>query len=231
VNWADIKASVKELGDGRDFTAAEYVRWVNRVRSEVSMDFEVAGFNGLYFLYKEGTVLGGSVALQGKYAIPDDFIDDLNVFYDGNLLAKASRGQMDISQQEGVTATTPAWVRMAGVEFELIPAPPDAGKEIKLLYNGLVDDLTTTTGDSFEDFFMKHFPEIHVYGMAKFMAPRLGKFGQGLLPSYLNQYNTARRQLALHNRRHWVKNVHIRFQNADEFELVKYILFPNWLER
>lgn len=227
MKYSDIKAAVKELGDGRTFSAAEYNGWIERVRKRVAMDFATSGFHGLFFLYKEGTVEGGcTVADPNRYAVPDDFIDDLNVFFDGNLLIKAPRGLLDIAKAEGQGATVPTWVTLVGQEFEIQPAPSEAGKEIKLLYNGLPE---TITNDNQEDYFLKHFPDLHIFGMAEFMALRLGGPFIQLADRYRNDFDRERVQLRLHNVRHYTKGARLRFQNWDEYNQIREITFPQFV--
>lgn len=227
MKYSEIKTAVRELGDGRQFSATEYDGWIERVRKRVAMDFITSGFHGLYFLYKEGTVDGGcTVTDPNRYAIPDDFIDDLNVFFDGGLLVKAPAGVIDVANEEnpGGGATLPTWIRMLGVEFEVVPAPTTAGKEIKLLYNGLPD---TVNQDNQEDYFMKHFPDLHIFGMAELMALRLGNVA--LADRYKGDYDNERVQLRLHNVRHYLKNTKIRFQNWDEYQTIKTVVFPQFV--
>jgi len=228
MKYSDIKAAVKELGDGRDFSTAEYDRWIERVRKRVAMDFATSGFRGLFFLYKEATVEGGSTLDDpNRYAVPDDFIDDLNVFYDGTLLVKAPAGLIDIANVEnaGGGATVPTWVRLVGQEFEIVPAPSEAGNEIKLLYNALPE---TVTDPNQEDYFMKHFPDLHIFGMGELMALRLGNVQ--LADRYRADFDNERIQLRLHNVRHYTKNSRIRFQNWDEYQTnARHIVFPQFV--
>lgn len=227
--FSDVCASVKELGDGRDFLPAEYKRWADRLRRSVATNFEIAGFHGIYFFYREATVLGGSVALQTRYLTPDDFISDLNVFYDGKLLVKGSPKTIDIAQAEGAQATVPTWVSLRGQEFEILPAPSEAGKEIKLLYCGFPDEIPTKSPEAFEDFFLKRFDDLHVFGMGVYMALRIGLRQDAA--DYMSMVDTKKKELMLHNRRHWLSCSHIRFQNWDEYVgNARPIVFPQFLE-
>jgi hypothetical protein len=224
MNFGDIKTSVEENLDGRSLAEAKHQRWIKRVRDRVAMNFPVAGFKGLYFLYKEATVSGGSVADQSKYAIPSDYIDDLRVFYDNNLLTPAG-GLLDITQD--LTASgTPKWIQMKGNEFEIIPAPDTASKEIKLLYNGLP---STISSDNDEDYFMKHFSDLHINGMSELGAKYLRDFqsAQQFKMDYLDDLKL----LQLHNRRFYLKNARIRFHTWDEYEEAKKnFVFPQFQE-
>lgn len=224
MNFAEIKTAVEELCDGRSLDATKQTAWIKRIRTKVAMSFRASGFRGLYFLYKEATVKDGSVLNESRYAQPDDFIDDLNVFYDGELLVKAPPGMLNIVHDLSTTGT-PGWFQLAGVEFELIPVPNKAGLEIKLLYNGLPDIITAA---STEDYFMKHFPELHINGMAWLAAKFLGS--KQYAQEYKNDFNAEAGDLMLHNRRHYLKHARIRFQNWDEFEDSKNTLFPQLVE-
>lgn len=229
--FKDIKDQVTEMGDGRTFSASKHAKWANNFRRTIAMSFQIAGFNGLYFLYKEASVKDGSVANQANYAIPDDFIDDLNVFYDGTLLGKAPPGLLDISQGREAAGTiasgTPKWVQLAGVEFLIIPAPEDAEKTIFLLYNGLPSDISTTSNDNFTDYFLNHFADLHVFGIGEKMARSIGL--TDVAQDCSNQKATQARELQLHNRRHYYKNSHLRFQNWSEYESIKRIVFPQFV--
>lgn len=224
MNFAEIKAAVEELCDGRSLDNDRQKAWIKRIRTKVAMSWRTSGFRGLFFLYKEATVIDGSVAEQSRYAQPDDFIDDLNVYYDGDLLTKAPPGMLNIAHD--LTATgTPKWFQLAGVEFEIIPVPDTAGIEIKLLYNGLP---AIITAEGQEDYFMKHFPELHINGMAWLAAKSLGS--KDYAREYKNDFNTEAGDLMLHNRRHYLKHARIRFQNWDEIEDAKNTLFPQLVE-
>ena len=230
--FKDIKDQVNEMSDGRTFNASKHANWANNFRRSIAMSFQIAGFNGLYFLYKEASVKDGSVANQANYTVPDDFIDDLNVFYEGRLLGKAPPGLLDISQGRQAAGTiapgTPQWVQLAGQEFLIIPAPEDAGKTIFLLYNGLPDDIPTTSNDDFTDYFLNHFADLHVFGIGEKMARSIN------LADVVADCNKEKaiqiRELQLHNRRHYLKNMHMRFHTWDEYESAKRIVFPQFQE-
>jgi len=224
MKFSEICTSVNEKCDGRTFSPEQHKRWIKNVRTKIAMDFIVAGFNGLYFLYKEATVKDGSVALQGKYALPDDFIDDLNVFYDSLAIDKSPRASLDVIHAVNETGT-PQWWRMAGAEFELKPWPDTAGKEIKLVYNGLPDVITA---DNDEDYFMKRFPDIHIFGMAKDAAQSIGQLGYA--KEYKAEFEEHRAALQLHNRRHWLKAAKMRFQNFDEYLEYRRTFWPQFTE-
>jgi hypothetical protein len=228
MKYSDIKLSVEEICDGRTFADALHDRWIKRIRDDISMDFVGSGFNGYYFLYKEATVKDGSVIgtteNQGKYALPSDFIDDLKVFYDTVYVPKASSTNLDIIRTVG-SLGTPAWFRMAGVEFQFIPWPDTAGKEIKLVYNGMPDPINEPTA---EDYFMKRFPDLHIFGMGKYAAASLGRTD---IADWCEKHLDAEKQkLQLHNRRHWLKAAKMRFQNWDEYEEYRDIFFPQFKE-
>lgn len=224
MNFGEIKTAVEELMDGRSLDGDKQKAWIKRIRTKVAMSFRASGFRGLYFLYKEATVKNGSVLNEPRYAQPDDFIDDLNVYYDGNLLTKAPPGMLNIAH-DVTTSGTPGWFQMAGVEFELIPVPATAGIEIKLLYNGL-PGIITATGQ--EDYFMKHFPELHINGMAWLAAKSLGS--KDYAKEYKTDFNAEAGDLMLQNRRHYLKHARIRFHTWDEFEDAKNIVFPQMAE-
>ncbi len=224
MDFTDITTGVKELGDGRTFTDAEYAGWANRIRKTVAMDFIIGGFWGLYFLYKEATVVGGSVVGQYEYAVPDDFIDDLNVFLEDVLLAKVPPGTLDVTLAGGDTPSSSMWVELRGQMFRITPAPTVAGDEIKLLYNALPAEILVTTVAA--DYFMKTFPDLHIFGMGYLMALRLGK--PQVASEYKGLFEEEKKKLQLHNRRHFFKNAKIRFQNWDEYQNVRHIVFPQF---
>lgn len=226
MKWSDLKTSVEELCDGRSLSATKQVAWANRMRTNVAMDFMTSGFRGLYFLYKEATVQNGSVIDEPRYALPDDFIDDLEIFYDKALLSKSPPGTLSITQDIEATGT-PKWWRMMGTEIDLRPIPDEVGKEILLFYNGLPDDITDTAG--LEDYFMKHFPDLHVFGMAEKAASFLNPSGREAL-KYEVRFEREKVKLTMHNRRHYFKHIRLRFQNWDEYEEMKRHVFPQFQE-
>lgn len=225
---SELKTAIQELADGRAFAHAQIAAWLNRVRKSVAMDFEIAGFNGLYFLYKEATVKDGSVKGQGKYAMPDDFIDHLDVFYEKALLVKAPPGMLSLTQDRTARGI-PQWFRIVGQEFELMPWPDAAGKEILLFYNGVPDEIPITENglNNFTDYFTKHFPDLHIYGGGKYAAQSLG---HPLADKYSGYFDAERKRLRNHNVRHYTSHTKIRFQNWDEYTEQKMIVFPQFQE-
>ena len=227
MTFSDIKIQVNEKCDGRTFSEDKQARWANTLRRDIAMDFVTSGIYGLFFLYKEATVQNGSVKDEPKYAVPDDFIDDLNVFYDNNLLLKPPPRMLDITQ-DLTTSGTPQWVILEGVEFRIVQAPEEAGKEIKLLYNALADNIPSSSNDSFSDYFLTHFPSLHVFGIGEMAA---ASKGMNKIVSYCNgKFEAERTRLMLHNRRHYLKNGHPRFQNWDEYQEKKRLVFPQFQE-
>lgn len=234
--FSDIKTAVEERIDRRSISDERHARWANMVRKEIASDFEVAGFRGLYFLYKEATVIDGTIAGQPKYEIPDDFIDDLNVFVDGILLAKSPAGILDIVQDvTDPDAGTPGWVQMKGSYFEIIPPADEDGLELKLFYNAYPEEIQNTDNDNFQDYFLKNWPNVHTYGMLLHAVEGYAGLGasQGArqaLGWFERQFQKERKLLALHNRRFYYKNARIRVQNWDEFEEKKKYVFPQYQE-
>jgi hypothetical protein len=223
--FSEVKTRVEELCDGRSFTAAKHARWANGIRKAIAMDFDISGFNGLYFLYKEATVKDGSVTTTGKYAMPDDYIDHLQVFYDGTPLTQPQTGVLDLAHTRTATGT-PEWVEILGTEFRLVPIADTAGDEIKLLYNALPADIPTTSNDGSSDYFINHFPELHIFGMAELGALSLGAAGSAVASKYEQKYGEEKAKLTLHNRRHWIKSAKLRYANWDEYTDYKRIVFP-----
>jgi len=222
MNFENMMLSVAELCDGRSFSDAKGWRWINRVRKNIAMTPPIAGFRGLYFLYKEATVKDGSKLGEPRYAVPDDYISDLNVFYDGVLLVKTPPGILDITLDLTKTGT-PTWFRLMGQEFDIRPAPDEAGKEIKLLYCGFGADISGV-GD--EDYFMKHWPDLHIYGMSVYAARSIGL--RILANDYKKEFGEEVMKLTLHNRRHWISHARIRFLNWDEYQEKRHIVFPQY---
>ena len=221
--FSKIKSSVEGFGDGGSFTPEQQARWANDLRTDICMDFDIGGFNGLYFLYKEATVQGGSVESQDKYAIPDDYIDHLLVFYDNTLLTPIPEQQIKVTQQNPDDGT-PVWYNTLGLEFQLIPPPDTAGKEIKLLYNGLLSTIPSSSNDSWNDYFLNHWTNLHVFGMAEQAWLHLGDVKKA---SYFEKkLERQKANLMLHNRRHWIKNLRLRYMNWNEYTDYKTQLFP-----
>jgi len=236
MNFSDIKTMVEERIDRRTILESRHARWANTFRRSISTDFEVAGFRGLYFLYKEATVDGGTVANQAKYEIPDDFIDDLNVFVDGKLLLKSPAGILDILQDvtspEGGTSQ---WVQMKGQYFEIIPPSDEDGLEIMLFYNAFPTEIPSSSNDSFTDYFLDKFPMLHVYGILEqavegYAGLSASQGARAAVRDFSQKLLREKRSLQLHNRRFHMKNAKIRIQTWDEFEEKKRFIFPQYQE-
>lgn len=228
IPFSSIVTQVEEKVDGRSFGTVKHQAWADTLRSGVAHNAFVGGFHGLYFLYKEATVRGGSVVGEGRVAVPDDFVDDLNVWYDGILLAKAAPGVLAITLGAPADITSSpsgdaGWVAMAGLEFEIRPTPQEAGKEIKLFYNALPE---LVSGPAFTDYFLDHFQDLHIYGMAEKAAQSVG--ATNLAREYGKYFQREAQALQLANRRWYLKGVKIRFQNWDEFEEQKKHVFPQF---
>jgi len=221
--FANIKTRVEECGDGGSFDEAKHALWANDLRKDVVMDFDIAGLNGLYFLYREATVQDGSVESQAKYAVPDDFIDHLQVFYDGALLTDTPKKLLSITHPDP-DDDTPQWVNLLGLEFELVPAPDTAGEEIKLLYNGLPGDVPTASNGTYTDYFLNHWPKLHIFGMVEQLWEYLG--GMNKAAYYGKKFEAQKAKLMYHNRAHWTKNARRRFMNWDEYVSQKREVFP-----
>lgn len=231
-SFANVKTRVEQNCDGRAFSESQHSLWANEFRKEIAMDTEIAGFHGLYFLYKTATVSGGSVLNQKNYAIPDDFIQDLDVYYDGKLLLKDPARLTDLVQNTEPTDASasdsnPTWVRMQGVEFSLYSAPPDAKKEIKLIYCALPGEVPASSNDNFVDYFLNHFLTLHVMGITEKAAIQF-MMNTKLASYYEKKVMEERRRLMLHNRRHWMGNSRIRFMTWTEFQEKKTLLYPQF---
>jgi hypothetical protein len=223
ITFANIKTGVEERGDGGSFDEDKHALWANNLRKDLVMDFDIAGLNGLYFLYREATVQGGSVESQAKYAIPDDLIDHLQVFYDGTLLTDAPKKLLSVTHPSDDDGT-PGWVNLLGLEFELVPAPDTAAKEIKLLYNGLPSDVPSASNDDYTDYFLNHWPNLHIFGMSEQAWEYLG--GMNKATYYGKKFKEQKAKLMYHNRRHWMKNANLRFANWVEYSDYKRTVFP-----
>ena len=223
ITFADTKTTVEQFGDGGTFSEDKHALWANNLRRDIVMDFDIAGLNGLYFLYKEATVQDGSVESQAKYAVPDDFIDHLQVFYDNALLTDVPKKLLGITQANPDDGT-PTWINLLGLEFELVPAPDTAAKEIKLLYNGLPSSVPSAGTDSYTDYFLNHWSSLHIFGMAEQLWEYLG--GMNKAAYYGQKKEREARKLMLHNRAHWMKNANLRFMNWDEYTNYKRTVFP-----
>lgn len=224
IKFSEIISRAEELCDGRSFSESKHFSWANSVRKSIATDALVRGFRGLYFLYREATVKDGSEKDQGRYMVPDDFVDDLRVFYDGTLLVKAPPEILDITNSNSsFQASSPTWFRLLGNEFDIIPAPTEDGKEIKLLYNASPETIQDV---NFSDYFLDRFPDLHIFGIAKWGVISLGdKNGFAL---YKGMEDEEKKKLMLHNRRHYLKFSKLRFQTWDEFEEIKTFVFPQF---
>jgi len=221
--FANIKIKVQQFWDGGAVDEGNCALWANDLRKDIVMDFDIAGLNGLYFLYKEAIVKDGSVKSQAKYAIPSDFIDHLSVFYDNTLLTDTPKKLLNITQANPSDGT-PEWINLLGLEFELVPAPDTAAKEIKLLYNGLPGDVPAASNGSFTDYLLNHWPNLHVFGMAEQAWESIGNTRKA--DYYGKKLKEQKAKLMLHNRRHWMKNANLRFMNWDEYIDYKRTVFP-----
>lgn len=224
----DIFSLVEEKCDGRSLALASKLRWADIVRKEAAQTSIAGGFHGIYFLYKEAKVTGGSVIGQGHYELPDDFVSDLSAWYDGKPLTKASGTMLDITAQADMEGSyLPTWFALRGLELDIMPAPLVAGKEIALFYGALPETITSTTDPvTFTDYFLDKWPMIHVYGMAEHALDSIGAYQAGAAMRKRFQDEIAR--LAMNNRRFWIQGSKIRLQNWDEFTSQKTHLFPQF---
>jgi hypothetical protein len=228
MEFTDIIALTEEKMDGRGLGESKHIRWADAVRSEVARNILAGGFHGLYFLYREATVTGGSKANEPRYHLPDDFVDDLALWYDGQELMKAEPGIMNTlhglqSSTSNASGGDPRWYDFHGLELEIIPTPPSAGKEIRMFYNGLPEGVT---GAKFSDYFMTHWPNLHVFGMAEQAADSLG--ASALSQKFRNRFQEEVQRLMLDNRRFWIKRQRVRMMNWDEFADKQRFLFPQF---
>ena len=58
----DIFSLVESKCDGRTLSSANKLLWADIIRKEAAQTAIAGGFHGLYFLYKEAQVVGGSGA-------------------------------------------------------------------------------------------------------------------------------------------------------------------------
>jgi len=224
--FSDIKVRVEEQCDGGSFAPDKHARWANDLRTNLVMDVGIRGIYGLYFLYKEAKVKGGSVLNEPNYALPDDFIDHLLVFYDGVCLTGSPVKMLGITFDTTSTGS-PQWVQLIGTHFRLRKAPDEAGKEIKLLYNGLPAKVPAEDNDEFIDYFLNTFPDLHIFGMAE--SAHLSQGNRVGAKYYGDKNNAEKRKLQLHNRKHY-SNVNMRFSTWDEYESAKRLVFPQYQE-
>jgi hypothetical protein len=224
----DIIALVEEKCDGRSLGVAKHKRWAQLAREEAVRSAITGGFHGIYFLYKEAKVTGGSVLGQARYQIPDDYVDDLAVWYDGTQLIKGDPGVLDVTAEEDRAGSyLPTWYAMRGLEFDIMPTPGIAGKEIKLFYNAMPEEITSATDEAtYHDYFMDNWANLHVFGMAEYAADSLG--GYAAAKSFRDRFNEEISRLTINNRRFWIKGTKMRLQNWDEFASKQRYLFPQF---
>ncbi len=225
MTFNEIRSLVEEKADGRSFPDAKHQAWIKAVRSDVAEDPAVSGFGGLFFLFKEATVIGGTIIGQGEYELPDDYVGDLTVFLDSTYLPKVPDELMDRIHDRDYGNGPAQWWRARGTFLDIIPKPEEAGLEIRLLYYGTPDIITTLTQ---EDYFMRHYPMIHVYGMAAHAIEYLGE-NQRRENQYQTKYEHEKMKLAYANRRHKMAHNLLRFQSWDEYEEKRQIFFPQFL--
>ena len=227
MTFADIVALVEEKADGRSFGIAKHKRWADLVRSEVARNATASGFHGLYFLYKEADVIDGSVVGQARYALPDDYVDDLSLWYDGKLLVKAPPGVMNITTGVAESATPPSgeptFFVLRGMELEMIPAPPEDGKSISMFYNGLPEPVAD---EAHTDYFLNQWSALHVLGMAEYALDSVG--GHKQAERFRDRFREEMGRLMLDNRRFWLKGTKTRLQNWDEHKEMMRFVFPQF---
>lgn len=224
----DIFALVEEKCDGRSLASASKLRWADIIRKEAAQTAVAGGFHGIYFLYKEAQVIGGSEANEPSYELPDDFVSDLSVWYDGKPLTKASPSVLNITSQRDVSGSyLPTWFEPKGLSFDIVPAPQEAGKTIWLFYNSLPEEITANTNPAtFTDYFLNRWPMLHVYGMAEHALDSLGAYKAGA--AMRDRFHAEISRLAMNNRRFWIQGSKMRLQNWDEFTDQKTHLFPQF---
>lgn len=225
--FSDIYSLVEEKCDGRSFGIAKHQRWADLVRSEVSHHALAGGFHGLYFLYKEADVIGGSIAGQARYALPDDYVDDLSLWYNGTSIIKAQPNIMNLTMGSDESSSKPsgepAWFVPRGLEFEFIPATPEDGKPIAMFYNGVPDSVV---GADFTDYFMRMWSALHVFGMAEHALDSVGGYSEA--KNFRQRFMDELQRLMMDNRRFWLKGTKIRLQNWDEYTDQKRFVFPQF---
>lgn len=236
MNFGEIKQKIILLLDGRDFADKPSLMpsWIDTVRKEVPVDFEIVGDKGLYFLYHFGTTIeGGSIKYdpetgEGRfYGLPPDYISHETIWYDGRKLISALTSQKAseyLLANRVPSAGTPTFYVIRGLEFELIPPPDVAGKEIAIDYYAMPTTITQDTPDTFEDEFMRLFPHVHYYGASLHGAKYLGN--DRLIALLSGDYRKALADLRIYNRMRWLKGTHPRLGELREVEFLHEILYP-----
>lgn len=224
----DIVTLVEQKCDGRSLGIANHKLWADVVRKEAAQTALANGFHGLYFLYKEAEVTGGSEAGERRYELPNDFVSDLSVWYDGELLTKADGQVLNVTAKADVDGGyLPSWYNFRGLDLEILPPPPVAGKQIKLFYCGLPESIVTATNSAtFHDYFMDFWPMLHVYGMAEHALDSVGAYTAA--KSFRSRFNDEIARLAIKNRQFWFAGSKMRLQNWDEFTDQRRHLFPQF---
>lgn len=224
----DIFSLVEGKCDGRTLSTANKLLWADIVRKEAAQTAIAGGFHGLFFLYKEAQVTGGSEANEPSYELPDDFVSDLSVWYDGKPLAKAPASVLNITAQADVEGSyLPTWFEMKGLSFDIVPTPTEDGKVIQLFYCALPEGISSGTNPAnFTDYFLERWPMLHVYGMAEHALDSLGAYKAG--SAMRDRFQAEISRLAMQNRRFWIQGSKIRLQNWDEFTNQKTHLFPQF---
>lgn len=210
INFADIMEQVRGVCDGRTFSFERQSKWAGAVRDKAARNALLRGFNGLFFTYRTSIVKDGSVAGQRVYPLPDDYIADLNVFFDGKPLLKPD-ARLGASMMVTTVSGSPNFYRLAGRAIELNPAPDESGKEIRMIYNAYPDRIS---GEEFTDYFIDKFPDLHVYGIAHRALLSIGD-SQGAIEMF-NLYDSEAKDLLLYNRTYWAHNQKPRLVNLDE---------------
>lgn len=211
VVFSDIMELVRSVCDGRSFSFEKQSRWADSVRLKAATDALMRGFNGLFFTYRDAAVIGGSVAGQRLYQLPDDYLADLTVFYDGSALHKGDPRLTDIVTSRD-SGGCPTHYRLDGSSVALIPTPDESGKEIRMIYCARPDRVS---GESFTDFFLDRFPDLHVCGIAKWGLMSIGDYQGSAQMDAL--FMRELQSLMLYNRSYWLQNQKPRVFNIDEF--------------
>ena len=135
---------------------------------------------------------------------------------------------MNVTAQDDIQGDyLPTWFDLRGMEFNIMPAPAEAGKEIKLFYNALPEEITSATDEvTYHDYFMDQWPNLHVFGMAEYAADSVG--GYAAAKNFRDRFNEEVARLTMSNRRFWMQGTKIRLQNWDEFVTKQRYLFPQF---